>query len=140
MGQTVRLGKINTLCCKSGMEMYFYLVLWFLFFYLLFIIFCVLNFFRIAKWWWLPWVSAVGLVGESPRIPIAEAPATFGERWGSVGRMMAREWAVSLRVCRVWVGERDVESHEGWDCFKIRERSKQTQTKWFLFLTRRLFE
>ena len=25
----------------------------------------------------------------------------------------------SLRVCGVWVGERDVESHEGWDCFKI---------------------
>ena len=25
--------------------------------------------------------------------------------------------------------ERDVESHEGWDCFKIRERNKQTETK-----------
>ena len=24
--QTVRLGKRNTLCCKSGMEIYFYLV------------------------------------------------------------------------------------------------------------------
>ena len=27
MGQIVRLGKRNTLCCKSRMEMYFYLVL-----------------------------------------------------------------------------------------------------------------
>ena len=106
MGQAVRLGKRNTLCCKSWMEMYFYLVLRFFIFYLLFIIFCVLNFFRITKWWWLRWVSAVDLVGESPRVPNAEAPATFGERWGRVGRMMAREWSVSLRVCRVWVGER----------------------------------
>ena len=30
----------------------------------------------------------------------------------------------------VWsLGGRDVESHEGWDCFKIREINKQTQTK-----------
>ena len=57
MGQTVRLGKRNTMCCKSGMEIYFYLVLWFLFFICFFIIFYVLNFFRIAKWWWLPMVS-----------------------------------------------------------------------------------
>ena len=69
MGQTVRLGKRNTLCCKSRMEIYFYLVSWVFIFHLLFIIFYVLNFFRIAKWWWLPWVSAVGLVGESPREP-----------------------------------------------------------------------
>ena len=27
VGQTVRLGKRNILCCKSRMEMYFYLVL-----------------------------------------------------------------------------------------------------------------
>ena len=67
MGQAVRLGKRNTLCCKSWMEMYFYLVLRFFIFYLLFIIFCVLNFFRITKWWWLRWVSAVDLVGESPK-------------------------------------------------------------------------
>ena len=106
MGQTVRLGKKNTLCCKSGMEIYFFSVLRFFIFHLLFIIFYMLNFFRIAKWWWLPWVSAVGLVGESPRVPIAEAPATFGERWGRVGRMMTREWSVSLRVCGVWIGER----------------------------------
>ena len=39
MGQTVRLGKRNTMCCKSRMEIYFYLVLR-LFIYLLFIIFC----------------------------------------------------------------------------------------------------
>ena len=39
MGQTVRLGKRNTLCCKSRMEIYFYLVLWFFIFYLLFIIY-----------------------------------------------------------------------------------------------------
>ena len=106
MGQTVRLGKRNTLCCKSRMEIYFYLVSWVFIFHLLFITFYVLNFFRIAKWWWLPWVSAVGLVGESPRVPTAEAPATFSERWGRVGRMMTREWSLSLRVCRVWVGER----------------------------------
>ena len=91
----------ETHCCKIGMEIYFYLVLWFFIFYLLFIIFYELNFFRIAKWWWLPWVSAVDLVGESPRAPIAEAPATFGERWGRVGRMMTREWSVSLRVCGI---------------------------------------
>ena len=132
MGQTVRLSKRNTLCCKSGMEIHFYLVLWFFIFYLLFITFYVLIFFIIAKWRWLPWVSAVGLVGESPRAPIAEAPATFRERWGRVGRMMAREWSVSLRVCGVWVGERCWVPW-GWDCFKIREISKQTQTKWFLF-------
>ena len=106
LGQTVRLGKRNTLCCKSRMEIYFYLVSWVFIFHLLFIIFYVLNFFRIAKWWWLPWVSAVDLVAECPRLPIAEAPATFGERWGKVGRMMTREWSVSLRVCGVWVGER----------------------------------
>ena len=92
------------LCCKKRTEIYFYLVLWLFIFYLLFIIFYVLHFFRITKW--LPWVSAVGLVGESPRVPIADAPATFGERWGRVGRMMTREWSVSLRVYRVWVGER----------------------------------
>ena len=106
LGQTVRLGKRNTLCCKSRMEIYFHLVSWVFIFHLLFIIFYVLNFFRIAKWWWLPWVSAVDLVAECPRLPIAEAPATFGERWGKVGRMMKREWSVSLRVCGVWVGER----------------------------------
>ena len=33
MGQTVRLAKRNTLCCKSRMEMYFYLVLCFFIFY-----------------------------------------------------------------------------------------------------------
>ena len=132
---TVKLGKGNTLCCKSRMEMYFYLVL--SFFYLLFIIFCGLNFFRIAKWWWLPWVSADGLVRESPRVPNAEAPASFGERWGRVGKIMAKEWSVSLRLCGVWVGEKDVKSHEGWDCFKIWERNKQTQMKWFLFLKKK---
>ena len=41
MGQTVRLGKGNTLCCKGGIEIYFYLVLGFFIFHLLFIIFCV---------------------------------------------------------------------------------------------------
>ena len=82
-------------------------------FYSLLIIFYVSNFFRISKWLWLPWISAVGLVRESPRVPIAEAPATFRGRWGRVGRMMTREWSVSPRVCGVWVGETDVESHEG---------------------------
>ena len=106
MGQTVRLGKRNALCCKSRMEIYFYLVLWFFIFYLLFIIFYMFDFFRITKWWWLPWVSAVGQVAESHRVLIADAPATFGERWGRVGRMMTRECSVSLRVCGVWVGER----------------------------------
>ena len=103
MGQTVRQGERNTLCCKSGMEIFFFF--WFCFF-ICFLSYFMLNFFRIAKWWWLPWVSSVGLVGESPRVPTAEAPATFGERWGRVGRMMTREWSLSLRVCRVWVGER----------------------------------
>ena len=102
MGQAVRLGKRNTLCSRSRMDMYFYLVLWFFIFYLLFL-YLVLNFFRIAKWCWLPWVFAVGLVGKSPRVLNAEAPTTFGERWGRVGRMMAREWSVSFRV---WVRER----------------------------------
>ena len=40
MGQTVRLGKRNTLCCKGRMEMYFYLVLWF--FYFLFAFYYIL--------------------------------------------------------------------------------------------------
>ena len=133
MGQTVRLDKRNSLCCKSEIQIYFYLVLQFFIFYLLFITFYVLNFFRIAKWWWLAWVSAVDLVGESPRVPNAEAPATFGKRWGRVERMITREWSVSLSVCRVRVGERDVESHEGRDCFKIQETNKQTQRKWFFF-------
>ena len=34
MGQSVRLGKRNTLCCKSIMEMYLYLVLKLFIFYL----------------------------------------------------------------------------------------------------------
>ena len=102
----------ETQCCKKEMEIYFYLVLWFFIFYLLFITFYVFNFSRIAKWWWLPWVSAVGLVRESPRVPIAEAPATWSScnNWGKM-----REGGedddkgmviVSLRVCGVWVEER----------------------------------
>ena len=93
--------------CRSTMEIYFCLVLWFfifLFSILLFLIFE--DLFRIAKWWWLPWVTAVGLVGHSHRVQIAKVPAAFGERWGRVGRMMAREWPVTLKVCGVWVGER----------------------------------
>ena len=51
MGQTVRPGKRNTLCCKSRMEMYFYLILWFFIylilwnFYFLFLLFvtCLQN-------------------------------------------------------------------------------------------------
>ena len=78
----------------------------FLFFILLFIIFFVLNFFWIAKWWWLPWVAAVGLVGECPRAPISEVSATFMERWGRVRRMMTRGWSVTLTVCWFWAGER----------------------------------
>ena len=34
--------------------------------------------------------------------------------------------------------ERDVESDEGWDCFKVQERNKQTQMKWFLFLKKKV--
>ena len=124
IGQTVRLG-------TSGMEIYFYLVLCIFIFYLL-IIFCV-KFLQNRQVMVTSLVSGVDLVGDSPRAPIAEAPATFWERWGRVGRMMTMEWSVSLRVCRVWVGERNAEPHEGWDCFKIREMNKQTQTKWFLF-------
>ena len=42
MGQTVSMGKRNTLCCKSGMEIYFYLVLWlFIFYFAFYYIFCV---------------------------------------------------------------------------------------------------
>ena len=108
------------------MEIYFYLVLWFFIFYLLFIIFYVFNFSRIAKWWWLPWVSAVGLVRESPRVPIAEAPATWSSCniWGKMRKGGEDDdkgmVIVSLRVC-------------GWDCFKIWEINKQIQMKWFLF-------
>ena len=40
MGQTVRLGKRNTLCCKSRMEMYFYLVG----FMICYFLFCFVNF------------------------------------------------------------------------------------------------
>ena len=36
MGKTVRLGKRNTLCCKSRMEILFYLVLRFFIFYFAF--------------------------------------------------------------------------------------------------------
>ena len=119
------------------MEIYFYLVLWVFIFHLLFIIFYVLNFFRIAKWWWLPWVSAVDLVEECHRLPIAEAPATFGERWGRVGG-----WWQGNGQCHwgfVESGwERDVESHEGWDCFKMQEINKQNQTKWFLFFQKKI--
>ena len=34
--------------------------------------------------------------------------------------------------------ERDVESHEGCDCFKTQERNKQTQMKWFLFFKKKI--
>ena len=125
MGQTVRLGKRNTLCCKSRKEICFYLVLWFLIFYLLFIIFYVLNFFRIAKWWWLPWVSAVGLVEESPTVPLREDEEGWGGWWQGTGQC---HWG-----CAESRWERDVESHEGCDCFKIQEINNQTQMKWFLF-------
>ena len=100
-------------CCKSRMEMYFYLFLWFFIFYyvlriflfFILLLYYLLYVFRITKRWWLPWVAVVGLVGESVRAPIGEAPQTFGERWGSVGRIMPREWSVTLRVCGVWVGK-----------------------------------
>ena len=48
-----------------------------LFILLLYYLLCV---FKIAKLWQLPWIAVVGLVGESPRAPIREAPATFRER------------------------------------------------------------
>ena len=41
MVQTVTLGRRNILCCKSGMKIYLYLVLWFFIFYLVFLVFCV---------------------------------------------------------------------------------------------------
>ena len=34
-----------------------------------------------------------------------------------------------IEVVQSLVGERNAEPHEGWDCFKIREMNKQTQTK-----------
>ena len=79
MGQTVRLGKGNTLCCKGGIEIYFYLVLGFFIFHLLFIIFCV-KFLQNCQVMVTSLFSGVDLVGDSPRAPIAEAPATFWER------------------------------------------------------------
>ena len=85
LGQTIRLGKRNTLCCKSGLEIYFYLVLWFFIFYLLFIIFCV-KFLQNRE------VMATSL-------DLCCWP-------GRVGRMMTRKWSVPLRVCRVCMGER----------------------------------
>ena len=103
----------ETQCCKSRMEMYFYLVLWFFIFYcfkkflfFILLLYYLLYVFRIAKWWWLPWVTVVALVRESPRALIGEAPAMSRERLESVGRMMPREWSVTLRVCEVWVVER----------------------------------
>ena len=42
MGQTVRLGKTNTLICKSRMEIYFFgFMIYFLFCYVNFFIFCL---------------------------------------------------------------------------------------------------
>ena len=132
MGQAVRLGKRNTLCCKSRMEMYFYLVLWFFLF--CFLLYFVLNFFRIAKWCWHRWVSAGSLGSLLPwpgrRIPQSLECWCSCNIWGKMRNGGGDDG--SLRVCGVWVGERDVESHEGWDCFKIWERNKQTQTKWSL--------
>ena len=72
IGQTVRLG-------TSGMEIYFYLVLCIFIFYLLFIIFCV-KFLQNRQVMVTSLFSGVDLVGDSPRAPIAEAPATFWER------------------------------------------------------------
>ena len=75
MGQTVRLGKTSTLICKSRIEIYIFLVLWFFIFYFIMWVFFLFGFyslcyvFRIAKWWQLPWVAVVRLVRESPRAP-----------------------------------------------------------------------
>ena len=46
-------------------------------------------------------VTAVGLAGESLRVPIAAVSAMYGERCGRVGWMMARIWSVML--CKAWV-------------------------------------
>ena len=41
-GSDCSMGKRNTMCCKSGMEIYFYLVLWlFIFYFAFYYIFCV---------------------------------------------------------------------------------------------------
>ena len=39
--------------------------------------------------------------------------------------MMTSEWSLSLKVCRIWVGETAAESHEGWYCLKVREIDKR---------------
>ena len=103
--------KPNFVACSARIVSVYgqFIFIWFYdlsFFILLFIIFFVFNFFIIAKWWWFPWVTSVGLVGESPWVLNDEVPATLKERWGRVGRMMAREWLVTLRVCGAWAGER----------------------------------
>ena len=91
MGQTVRLRKTNTLICRSRMEIYFFWFYDFLFFILLCEFFFLFGFysvcyvFRIAMWWWLPWVAVFRLVRESPRAPWkllgCQAPALATHTW-----------------------------------------------------------
>ena len=90
MGQTVRLGKRNTLCCRSKMEMYFYLVLWFLIFYFVLWIFYFLFFISLfiifVKFPQNRQVMVTSLGhcclpgGRVPQVLITENPAIFKER------------------------------------------------------------
>ena len=113
MGQTVRLGKINTLICKIRMEIYFgFMIFYFLFCYLNFFIF-YLAFILLVTSSESP--SDGDLLGsllfiwyESPPEPqflkLLQRPRKDEGVWG-VGGMMPREWLMTMRVCGVWVGE-----------------------------------
>ena len=113
MGQTVRLGKTNTLICKSRMEIYFF---GFMIFYFLF---CYVNFYIFYSAFILSvrslespsdgdFFGSLLLVWyESPPEPqllkLLQHPGKDEGVWG--GGMMPREWLMTMRMCGVWVGE-----------------------------------
>ena len=85
MGQTVRLGKTNTLSCKSRMEIYFgFMIFYFLFCYVNFLFFILLLFYFLCLQNLQVMVTSLGHCCWSGtrvlQIPNAEAPETFGER------------------------------------------------------------
>ena len=99
MGQTIRLGKRNTLCCKNRMEMYFYLVLWFFIFYFCFYSICLFS--ELASDGCCCWSGR-----RVPKSPNCWSSCNVLGEIRSVGRMMPREWLVTLRLGGAWVGER----------------------------------
>ena len=138
IGQTVRLGTRNNCVVK---EKWKFIFIWF-YDFLFFI--CFLLHFMCSIFQELPsdgdFLGSLLLAwSESPpesrllKLLQHEAPATIGERWGRVGRMMTREWLLCHWGCVESGWKRHVESHEGRDCFKIWEINKQIQMKWFLF-------